>query len=80
MEGVFTMCDDLFNTCAELRCFLLIRKSLFQMGVNIDGANVVFVIVWAFHQAVRVAAVVNSLKQGCCLMDWLRIGRCLFYI
>ncbi len=48
---------------------------MFQLGVNLDGAKVVFVILWNFHQAVRVAAIVTVLNQGWCLIGWLRNGR-----
>ena len=57
----------------KLSDFLLLRKSgLFQMGVKLDGANVVFVILWNFHQAVRVAAIVTVLKHGWILIIWQR--------
>lgn len=56
--------------------FLFISRSgLFHMGVNLDGVRVELVILWNFHQAVRVEDIVKSLKQGYFLMDLLRKGR-----
>lgn len=51
-------------------------SDLFQMGV--DGANVVFVILWNVHQAVR-ATTIHVFKQGWHLLDWLRNDRSEIY-
>lgn len=58
------------------RGFLLLRKSgLFQMGVNLHGARVEFVILWNSHQAARADDIVIVLKQGWRLIDGLINGK-----
>ena len=58
------------------RGFFVAKKSgLFQMGVNLHGARVEFVILWNSHQAVRADDIVIDLKQGWCLIDGLINGK-----
>ena len=52
------------------------------MGVKLDGAKVVFVILGNFHQAVRVAAIVTVLKHGWLLIVYVRYlkSECLYKV
>ena len=76
MEDMFKIYDAFFGPCAEIKWFLVIQKvRIVPDGSKIkcqNGAKVVFVILWNFHQAVRTAAIVTVLKQGWRLIDWLR--------
>ena len=43
--------------------FIVQTLGLFHSGLYLQGASVEFVILWAFHQAVRVVEMVLPLKQ-----------------